>query len=138
MFDQHMTRIAFIGMLACIPSIFAQDIGHKKWQHKVSMLTNGMQRAQVEQLFPHSGGLERIQAEGGGYTITYNIDEYTAIRLAYDYDGSSNGADVSTAVPCSPSNRLQALRGLIQQKRRPPLILVTTNRMIEPSSRGYK
>lgn len=118
-----MKRLLPILILVALHSACADDAANKSWETRLGLLTNGMTRAQVEAIFPDAGGIQRLMSSGSGYSITYNIDDDTAISLAYDYTGYQTDSEGKTIYAQNPSNRLGKIHGLLDQKKRKPIIL---------------
>ena len=99
-------------ILATLHTAYADDAARKQWEDKLPLLTNGMTRAQVEEIFPIYPGPQRTLGSGGGYGFTYNIDSETTISLSYDHSGHQRDASGKTINAYNPSNRLLGVFGL--------------------------
>ena len=106
-----MKRLWIILILATLHTAYADDAARKQWEDKITLLTNGMTRAQVEEIFPIYPGARRTLAFGGGYGFTYSIDSETTISLSYDYSGHQTDSFGKTNA-YKPSNRLLGVLGL--------------------------
>ena len=107
-----MKRLLAILILAALHTAFADDAARKQWEDKLPLLTNGMTRAQVEEIFPIYPGPQRTLGSGGGYGFTYNIDSETTISLSYDHSGHQRDSSGKTINAYNPSNRLLGVFGL--------------------------
>ena len=107
-----MKRLWSILILATLHSVYADDAARKQWEIKITLLTNGMTRAQVEEIFPIYPGAQRTLGSGGGYGFTYSIDSETTISLSYDYSGHQTDPSGKTIDAYNPSNRLLGVFGL--------------------------
>ena len=107
-----MKRLWPILILAALHTAYADDAARKQWEDKIALLTNGMTRAQVEEIFPIYPGPQRTIGSGGGYSFTYNVDSETTISLSYDYSGHQADSSGNTINAYNPSNRLLGVFGL--------------------------
>ena len=107
-----MKILLAILILAALHTAYADDATRKQWEDKLPLLTNGMTRAQVEEIFPIYPGPQRTLGSGGGYGFTYNIDSETTISLSYDHSGHQRDASGKTINAYNPSNRLLGVFGL--------------------------
>ena len=80
-----MKRFLPILILAALHTVYADDAERKQWEERLPLLSNGMTRAQVEQIFPTNNSNGQIMCAGGGaYTLFYALDDKTEIALSYD------------------------------------------------------
>ena len=110
-------------MLAAAPLLHAEDTSREKWEAKLSSLTNGMTRAEVEKILPQGAGMGGLFGSGSGYTIIYNLDDSTAVSLSYDYTGRKRNAVGQTIDAQNPSNRLTRVNGLLDPIRKKPAVI---------------
>jgi hypothetical protein len=99
-----MKRLWSILIVATLHTAYADDVARKQWESKITLLTNGMTRAQVELIFPTNNSKGKFTFGGGGaYTVSYALDDTTEIALNYDD---------SPLLEAPASNRLLKVIGL--------------------------
>lgn len=91
------------------------------WAVKIKLITNGMTRAEVEEIFPNAGGVVSIARCQNEYRITYNVDDMTAVSLGYDYTGigsqATNKAFHEFSSPKNSASRLRSIYDLLRQEK---------------------
>ena len=108
-----MKRLLPILILAALSTAYADDVARKQWEDKLSLLTNGMTRTQVEAIFPvYTNEMPRNIAGGGSYNLSYALDDNTEIALCYSEVDISASTGKLELVGQNQSNRLLKVFGL--------------------------
>ena len=113
-----MKRLLPILILAALSTAYADDVARKQWEDKLPLLTNGMNRDQVEAIFPvYTNEMPRNIAGGGSYNLSFALDANTEIALCYsEVEISASGKQV--LVGQNQSNRLIKVIGLYDRTMR--------------------
>jgi len=77
-----MKTLVYILMLTAIPLLHAEEASREKWETKLSLLTNGMTRTEVERILPQGSGMRGVFSSGSGYTIIYNLDTEASLHTS--------------------------------------------------------
>ena len=111
--------ILMLLLIVTSSAAYADDAARKQCEDKLVLLTNGMTRFQVEEIFPMAG-TQRFIESADSYTLIYNIDNETAITLRYDYSENQMEAHGKASAAQNPDNRLIGTMGLSASKIGPP------------------